>query len=760
MNKGLYYYKLQSPYPEDITKNCKLTINEIDNNFLSLKDEDIKNAVFDKESKTIILTMNDSETFVVDLSDATYDLNVEKDCTDNGVTITITYDGKEGKETFTLENIVTVDTLKKAIENDVLTKVITDGTLIGNGTISNPLGLNGTEKTGVLAPVKDIIDTTKGNKIPTEARKGTRYLTIENFNDYGYLYNASALAKITEKANEEGKGWRVPTKADWDKMLNGIEPCTYQNHDSASCHTELGRFAGKYLKSECGWAGQGECTCSSTKPMNGCEYPDTDGLYDGAEDGTPSQATVLPIGIDKYGFGILPSGYASLDGYNRPDFRGFRSTAIYWTSSHIYGDENQDIYVKEFDWNKSGVMQEAQCPTPYYSVRLVKDYDGENYFDTEYIDGVAYKTVLMPKSKQVWLASNYAKKEGFVGYTEGGSTPEYVNVNNGEVRETRKVMYINEWNGEYWSKRPVNEGETVVIENACQSSGSTDTKTICWLNENGDRECVDVDIPNVAQNNVSYKVYTTENCDQVLVNADDLAVERILTTIIPIIENERKERLEKEKELEQAIADEAKKREDGDKALEDRIALEEENRKNADVKLWEGINQEILDRISGDTELSEKIEEEKTARENADKELSDRIDNLSGETAEAIDELNKRIDQEVSDREAGDAELETKLNGEVERAKEAEKALDDKIAAEQERAELAEKTITDALNDEISRAEAKETEIENQLVDTSKSPFTMSVASGKNQTSLTLPSKDNLDEHSIKIMLDCNFGEI
>ena len=84
----------------------------------------------------------------------------------------------------------------------------------------------------------------------------------------------------------------------------------------------------------------------------------------------------------------------------------------------------------------------------------------------------------------------------------------------------------------------------------------------------------------------------------------------------------------------------------------------------------------------------------------------------------------------------------------------------EKIKAEKERAELEEKNITDALNDEISRAEAKETEIENQLVDTSKSPFTMSVASGKNQTSLTLPSKDNLDEHSIKIMLDCNFGEI
>ena len=46
--KGLYFYKLNSPYSEDVTKNCKLTINEIDSNFLSLKDEDIASAEFDK----------------------------------------------------------------------------------------------------------------------------------------------------------------------------------------------------------------------------------------------------------------------------------------------------------------------------------------------------------------------------------------------------------------------------------------------------------------------------------------------------------------------------------------------------------------------------------------------------------------------------------------------------------------------------------------------------------------------------------------
>ena len=41
MTRGLYYYKLVSPYPEDVTKNCKLTINEIDSNFFELKNEDI-----------------------------------------------------------------------------------------------------------------------------------------------------------------------------------------------------------------------------------------------------------------------------------------------------------------------------------------------------------------------------------------------------------------------------------------------------------------------------------------------------------------------------------------------------------------------------------------------------------------------------------------------------------------------------------------------------------------------------------------------
>ena len=761
MSKGLYYYKLQSPYPEDVTKNCKLTINEIDSNFLSLKDEDIKSAVFDKESKAVILTRNDGDTIAVDLSDATYNLNVDKDCTDSGVTLTITFDGKNGQESFTINNIVTADTFKNVIENNVLSKVITDGTLKGDGTVTAPLGINGTEKTGVLAPVKEVIDLTNGRKLPTAAKKGTRYLTIEYINDYGYLYNVAALSKISNAAKADGKGWRVPSKADWDALLNSIEPCSYANHETASCHAELGRYAGKYLKSECGWVGQEDCSCTSTKPMNGCELPSTDNSYVDAGDSTvPSQTIDTPKGIDKYGFGILPSGYAMLDGYNRPTFNEYKNTAIFWTTSHVYGDENQDIYVKKFDWNKSGVMQEAQCPTHYLSVRLVKDYDGSNYFDTEYIDGVAYKTVLMPKSKQVWLASNYAKKEGFIKYTEGGEVPEVVDVNNGLVRDNRKVMFINEWNGDYWEKRPMSEGETVIVEDNCSMSGSSEVKTICWSNENGEKECVDVEIPTVVQNNLSYRVYTTENCDQALVNVDDLAIERILNTIIPIIENERNERLESESEIRLAISAETQARISGDTELSKRLELEESNRNTADTNLWAEINNEKLARVSGDTELSIRIDEEVSARTEADNAIEEKINSLSGDTNASLEAIRAAISAETNAREAADAELNTKLNGEVERAKEAEKGLSDRIKAEGERAIQAEKSLSSKIDEEAARATSKENEINNQLVDTSKSPFTMSIASGKDVPNIVIPSKDNLDSHAIKIMLDSNFGEV
>ena len=80
MAESLFFYKLVSPYydssgkPIDQTLNCKLAVNQIDSNFLTLKDYDIKSAEFDRENKRLILTRNNGEILVADLSDVTYNL--------------------------------------------------------------------------------------------------------------------------------------------------------------------------------------------------------------------------------------------------------------------------------------------------------------------------------------------------------------------------------------------------------------------------------------------------------------------------------------------------------------------------------------------------------------------------------------------------------------------------------------------------------------------------------------------------------------
>ena len=169
MAESLYFYKLVSEYPEDVTKNCKLTINEIDSNFKVLKDYDIKKAEFIREDKTLVLTRNNGDKLIVPLRDVTYNLNVDAECGESGTTLTISYDGTEGKKEVTIANILTADNLMDIIGSDILTKVITDGTLKGDGTMYSPLGIAGVEKTGMLAPALSVFDLTTGGTLPEVA---------------------------------------------------------------------------------------------------------------------------------------------------------------------------------------------------------------------------------------------------------------------------------------------------------------------------------------------------------------------------------------------------------------------------------------------------------------------------------------------------------------------------------------------------------------------------------------------------------------
>lgn len=762
--KGLYFYKLNSPYSEDVTKNCKLTINEIDSNFLSLKDEDIASAEFDKKSKSLVLTRNNGEQLIVDLSDVTYDLNVETSCSaDEGASITISYDGADGNKTVTFDHIVTVDNLRSVIGSDLLTKVITDGTLKGDGTISSPLGLSGTEKSGMIAPVKGRLDLTKGGKLPEVAKLGTRYITIEYVNDYGYLYNGEALAKITESLEKEGKGWRVPTKADFDVLLNSIEPCDYQNHNSAKCHIDLGLVAGKYLKTECGWLGEPDCECTSTAPMTGCSVQDqvssedTD-YVEGEQNIEITDEPNLNLesyqGVDKYGMGILPSGNAILDAFNRPQANYFKEKTFFWTSTHVHGDIDQDVYVKVFDWNKTTVSQAAECPSPYYSVRLVKDYDGSNYFDSEYIDGVLYKTILFPKSRQVWLATNYAKNEGF----ETSGVPMITDVNNGEVLEKRKALFVNEWNGEYWEKRALNEGETVVVENPCFDSEGDQVRTVCWLDHEGVKHCVDVTIPKETQSNVEYRVYTTDGCNKELVNTDDIVVERIVNIMTPMIEDERNERVKGDEQLWSALEQEAAARTEVDNQQWNAINQEAEARRAVDEQLWDAIGKEASARAEVDNQQWDAINQEAEARKQVDNELWNAINQEAAARTEVDDQQWAAINQEIGRATAAEEALDKKIDDEIERAEKAEKALEDAILEEGAKREEEDAKLNDKIEAEIERAQDAEEALHNADQNTSKDYVLSVKADG--EYNLVIDSNDGDNAKAIRIKIDGNYGEI
>ena len=762
--KGLYFYKLNSPYSEDVTKNCKLTINEIDSNFLSLKDEDIASAEFDKKSKSLVLTRNNGEQLIVDLSDVTYDLNVETSCSaDEGASITISYDGADGNKTVTFDHIVTVDNLRSVIGSDLLTKVITDGTLKGDGTISSPLGLSGTEKSGMIAPVKGRLDLTKGGKLPEVAKLGTRYITIEYVNDYGYLYNGEALAKITESLEKEGKGWRVPTKADFDVLLNSIEPCDYQNHNSAKCHIDLGLVAGKYLKTECGWLGEPDCECTSTAPMTGCSVQDqissedTDYVEGEQNIEITDEPNLNPEsyqGVDKYGMGILPSGNAILDAFNRPQANYFKEKTFFWTSTHVHGDIDQDVYVKVFDWNKTTVSQAAECPSPYYSVRLVKDYDGSNYFDSEYIDGVLYKTILFPKSRQVWLATNYAKNEGF----ETSGVPMITDVNNGEILEKRKALFVNEWNGEYWEKRALNEGETVVVENPCFDSEGDQVRTVCWLDHEGVKHCVDVTIPKETQSNVEYRVYTTDGCNKELVNTDDIVVERIVNIMTPMIEDERNERVKGDEQLWSALEQEAAARTEVDDQQWDAINQEAEARRAVDEQLWDAIGKEAEARADVDNQQWDAIGKEAEARAEVDNQQWDAINKEAEARTEVDNQQWEAINQEIGRATAAEEALDAKINAEIERAEAAEEALGEAILEEGTKREEEDAKLNKKIDDEIERAKEAEKALHDADQDASKDYVLSVKADG--EYNLVIDSNDGDNAKAIRIKIDGNYGEI
>lgn len=624
MAKGLYFYKLVSPYKEDVTKNCKLTVNEVDSNLLNLKDEDIANGEFDKKTNTLKLTRNNGDVIGIDLASLmnngiTLDDyhfagtgSCTGDCTDknsfgfkyttndkdeNGNPVEkkfkIEFSDVDGKLWVTdsdnnkhLIGTFETDKTKKAekVENKYLREVITDGSVLGNGKSGDPVRLNPTEKSGYYSPAKSLIDTRddNGSGLPVNPCKGDRYVTLSCSSSAGRLYTMDGVKEIESKLKA---GWRIPTKQDWDNMLNAIEPCQYQNHNDIHCHVQLGKLAGKQLKST---------ECWNKTSTSGTPSDDTY-LYD---DKVAEEKPISPEGTDKYGFNVFAGGYG-VD--KNEDIIKFNKEAKYWTSSQTIKGEGFDYYVKQFQFNKSGVIQITECPEHFLSLRLVKDFNGSNNYGAEVIGGNTYKTVLLPSLNTehgftVWTAANInedVKDENELTYNEfykdcAGCKPTYI---------------LHEWDGNMWTHKVMVEGDTIVIHDPISKDDFVDSE---------------------------YRIV-----DGKLINTNQQAYNDILSKTTPLInlvksalETETEERKNADEELkaqsdnlEKKLDKEISDREDGIKDVRKDLETIAEHVINETDDIKDALAKEITKRTEGDKTLTDAITEERDRAKSVEEEL-------------------------------------------------------------------------------------------------------------------------------------------
>lgn len=624
MAKGLYFYKLVSPYKEDVTKNCKLTVNEVDSNLLNLKDEDIANGEFDKKTNTLKLTRNNGDVIGIDLAslmnngitlDDYHFAGTDSctgDCTDknsfgfkyttndkdeNGNPVEkkfkIEFSDVDGKLWVTdsdnnkhLIGTFETDKTKKAekVENKYLREVITDGSVLGNGKSGDPVRLNPTEKSGYYSPAKSLIDTRddNGSGLPVNPCKGDRYVTLSCSSSAGRLYTMDGVKEIESKLKA---GWRIPTKQDWDNMLNAIEPCQYQNHNDIHCHVQLGKLAGKQLKST---------ECWNKTATSGTPSDDTY-LYD---DKVAEEKPISPEGTDKYGFNVFAGGYG-VD--KNEDIIKFNKEAKYWTSSQTIKGEGFDYYVKQFQFNKSGVIQITECPEHFLSLRLVKDFNGSNNYGAEVIGGNTYKTVLLPSLNTehgftVWTAANInedVKNENELIYNEfykdcAGCKPTYI---------------LHEWDGNMWTHKVMVEGDTIVIHDPISKDDFVDSE---------------------------YRIV-----DGKLINTNQQAYNDILSRTTPLInlvksalETETEERKNADEELKAQSDNLGKKldkeisdREDGIKDVRKDLEAVAEHVINETDDIKDALAKEITKRTEGDKTLTDAITEERDRAKAVEEEL-------------------------------------------------------------------------------------------------------------------------------------------
>lgn len=182
--ESIKYYKLVSPYPEDETLNCKLTMSDLDSNFLAFKDNDIRDASYDPETMAVTIFKNNGDKVVIDMSSLGDDINgrieravsgltpSESGCCDINLSGELKEDGKLVLTWDTCDGEKSVEIGGFLTEADATT-VIHDSTLKGSGTSNSPLKINPLERTGSFPTVITLTETLpeSGMKAPGTRRR-------------------------------------------------------------------------------------------------------------------------------------------------------------------------------------------------------------------------------------------------------------------------------------------------------------------------------------------------------------------------------------------------------------------------------------------------------------------------------------------------------------------------------------------------------------------------------------------------------------
>ena len=423
--EGVTYFKLKSEFDGDYTKHCGLLGEEIDENFYFLRGYDIESIELDENRNLIINRVDkDYEPLVINIGEELGHPSFAFDKETGIITVTYPNGTKSTMSGFLVEG------------KDI--RIAADGTLNGNGTIYNPLRLAPVEKSGTLAPADEYFDLTNAeniNHMPEGKGKGYRIVTKEKIDNFGCLYSYDAVESIQKDLIDSGSQWRIPSKADWDELLNALECPENRNHSATTCNW-LGRFAGSGLKSSNMW-----------KDYNNSI----------TEDSTFGQDV---RGLTIYPVGITPDRNAILNDANH-DAEGFTQIAGMWTTTK---NADGNAYVKIFGYNSAKVDQDTYGDGARMSIRLVKDYSYSNFNEIETILGLPYPTELVYgihddyKYAKIWTKINLYNTDKYNGIRSN----EWSAVTDSD-KGVKIVYFINEWDGTNWNKKPLSNGESVVI---------------------------------------------------------------------------------------------------------------------------------------------------------------------------------------------------------------------------------------------------------------------------------------------------------